>query len=134
LAATTYLTKPFSIEELLLKIEIFLRRRNISQPKKKDIYQLGLFKFDYPNLSLQEGEDQKSLTQKEADLLRFFAQNKNQVLKRPQILEELWGENDYFMGRSLDVFISRLRKYLSSDPELRIENIHGVGFRFRCPE
>jgi len=70
------------------------------------------------------------LTQKEADLLKFFIENKNIVLKRSEILEKLWGEDDYFLGRSLDVFISRLRKYLKSDGNLKIENIHGVGFRF----
>jgi len=64
--------------------------------------------------------------------LKFFIENKNEVLKRAQILESLWGEDDYFMGRSLDVFISRLRKYLKADENLKIENIHGVGFRFNA--
>ncbi|MCB0642450.1 MAG: response regulator transcription factor [Phaeodactylibacter sp.] len=127
-----YITKPFSIEELLLKIEIFLRRRHINAPRPDDQLAIGNFTFDYANLALINGEQQKALTQKEADLLRFFVENKNQVLKRSLILERLWGENDYFLGRSLDVFISRLRKYLKADERLKIENIHGVGFRFKC--
>ena len=78
-------------------------------------------------------EESRQLTQKEADLLQLFAASPNVVLKRSTILERLWGENDYFMGRSLDVFISRLRKYLKRDDQLKIENIHGVGFKFVCP-
>ena len=73
---------------------------------------------------------QKTLTQKEADLLKYFIEHKNVVLKRSEILETLWGEDDYFLGRSLDVFISRLRKYLKTENSIKIENIHGVGFRF----
>ncbi|MFZ2897681.1 MAG: response regulator transcription factor [Saprospiraceae bacterium] len=127
-----YITKPFSIEELLLKIEIFLRRRNIHQPPAPTRYRFGEYEFDYENLQLARKGDSRSLTQKEADLLRFFLDHPNQVIKRATILEELWGEDDYFMGRSLDVFISRLRKYLSEDESLKIENIHGVGFKFKC--
>ena len=78
---------------------------------------------------IQKGRQEKQLTQKEADLLKFFIENQNAVLKRSDILETLWGEDDYFLGRSLDVFISRLRKYLKLDDSLKIENIHGVGFR-----
>lgn len=127
-----YITKPFSIEELLLKIEIFLRRRNIHQPPAPTRYNFGEYEFDYENLQLARKGESRTLTQKEADLLRFFLDHPNQVIKRATILEELWGEDDYFMGRSLDVFISRLRKYLGEDESLKIENIHGVGFKFRC--
>jgi DNA-binding response OmpR family regulator len=73
------------------------------------------------------------LTQKEADLLRLLCQKRNEVVRRAEVLEALWGKNDYFLGRSLDVFISRLRKYLSADSRLRIDNIHGIGFLFVCP-
>ena len=131
LGADDYITKPFSIEELILKIEIFLKRSQIVIKEQPTIFQIGQFSFDYKNLELSSQKDsKKQLTQKEADLLKFFIENKNEVLKRAQILESLWGEDDYFMGRSLDVFISRLRKYLKADESLKIENIHGVGFRF----
>lgn len=126
-----YITKPFSIEELMLKIDIFLRRRNITEARENDNFKLGAFEFDYANLALKHPEKERTLTQREADLLKFLLENKNRVLKRSDILEKLWGEDDYFLGRSLDVFISRLRKYLSSDDTLKIENIHGVGFRFK---
>ena len=134
LGADDYITKPFSIEELILKIEIFLKRSQIiTKENPTVVFQVGQFNFDYKNLELSTNENsKKQLTQKEADLLKFFIENKNEVLKRAQILESLWGEDDYFMGRSLDVFISRLRKYLKADKSLKIENIHGVGFRFNA--
>lgn len=132
LGADDYITKPFSIEELILKIEIFLRRSKIFLPNSATQFKIGLFDFDYNNLSLSDNGESQRLTQKEADLLRLFVQNKNQVIKRSAILEKLWGEDDYFLGRSLDVFISRLRKYLKRDTQLKIENIHGVGFRLKA--
>ena len=132
LGGDDYITKPFSIEELILKIEIFLRRSKISIPQEVAQYRIGGYEFDYENLSLHKENYQKVLTQKEADLLKYFVQNKNTVLKRSDILESIWGEDDYFMGRSLDVFISRLRKYLKEDEQLKIENIHGVGFRLKA--
>lgn len=131
LGGDDYITKPFSIEELILKIEIFLRRRNISAPQPVSKYHLGIFEFDYPNLELSSNGHTETLTQREADLLKYFLDQPNQVVKRSDILETLWGEDDYFLGRSLDVFISRLRKYLKADESLKIENIHGVGFRFK---
>ncbi len=133
LGADDYITKPFSIEELILKVQIFLKRRNIvgDVDDSAKEFDLGNYLFDYKNLELKNSETAKKLTQKEADLLRFFIRNKNEVLKRSDILETLWGEDDYFMGRSLDVFISRLRKYLKEDERLKIENIHGVGFRLK---
>jgi two-component system, OmpR family, response regulator VicR len=130
LGADDYLTKPFSIEELILKIEIFLRRSKISGPGTQTSFLIGSYAFDYKNLLLKAEGFNKVLTQREADLLYLLFQHKNEVIKRNVILEKLWGEDDFFMGRSLDVFISRLRKYLSKDEGLRIENIHGVGFRF----
>src|SRR5690606_23249117 len=133
LGADDYITKPFSIEELILKIEIFLKRNKITSGRTTEVseMQIGKFTFDYKNLELRNNGQIRTLTQKEADLLRFFVQNKNEVVKRAQILEARWGEDDYFMGRSLDVFISRLRKYLKADDNLKIENIHGVGFRLK---
>jgi len=131
IGADDYITKPFSIEELLLKIQVFLKRSKVFHAVEKE-NKLGGYLFDYKNLSLNHGVNKKMLTQKEADLLNLFYLNQNLVIKRSEILEKIWGEDDYFMGRSLDVFISRLRKYLKYDESLRIENIHGVGFRLKC--
>jgi DNA-binding response OmpR family regulator len=132
LGADDYMTKPFSIEELILKIEVFLKRKfvNIRQSNK---YAVGKLTFDYKNLSIINGSDAKTLTQREADLLKLLIENKNNVIKREEILERVWGQNDYFLGRSMDVFISRLRKYLSDDETLKIDNIHGVGFKLIAP-
>ncbi len=125
-----YITKPFSIEELLLKIKVFLKRSKVFVTSLDDtIFSIGAYSFDYENLSLFHPNQTKTLTQRESDLLKLLIENKGKVLKRTKILEELWGENDYFMGRSLDVFISRLRKYLSLDPSIQLVNIHGVGFK-----
>ncbi len=131
LGADDYITKPFSIEELILKVEIFLKRKNITGAGAAPKSQVGSFQFDYPNLTLSGHGHTATLTQREADLLKLFLDQPNQVVKRSEILEKLWGEDDYFLGRSLDVFISRLRKYLSEDENVKIENIHGVGFRFK---
>jgi DNA-binding response OmpR family regulator len=129
LGADDYITKPFSIEELILKIEVFLKRKYIDIQSSEKIV-LGKYNFDYNNLTLTNGDTAETLTQKEADLLKMLAENKNQVIKRESILERIWGQNDYFLGRSMDVFISRLRKYLKADENIQIENVHGVGFRF----
>lgn len=130
LGADDYITKPFSIEELILKIEVFLRRSRITSTPSPAEYKVGKYLFNHQNLQLRLNEEMRRLTQKEADLLRYFIRHKNQVIKRSDILEEIWGENDYFLGRSLDVFISRLRKYLKEDEDIKVENIHGVGFCF----
>ncbi len=128
LGADDYITKPFSIEELILKIEVFLRRKYVTV-SVNDQYKIGLYIFDYRNLTLSLQNDHRSLTQKEADLLKMLLDHKNNVVKRSLILEKLWGEDDYFLGRSMDVFISRLRKYLSGDDKIKLDNIHGVGFK-----
>lgn len=130
LGADDYLVKPFSIEELLLKIEIFLRRSKRTNSLESLQYELGLFTFKVEEQALYKGQQKINLTQREAQLLKFFLENKNRVVKREEILKCLWGDDDYFMGRSLDVFISRLRKILSSETTIQIENIHAVGFKF----
>jgi DNA-binding response OmpR family regulator len=130
LGADDYLVKPFSIEELLLKIEIFLKRSQKNNETEKSIYEIGKYQFDTKNFILFNENEKTSLTQREAELLKLFLDNKNVVLKREQILTSLWGDDDYFMGRSLDVFISRLRKILSNEKEIAIDNLHGIGFRF----
>jgi len=130
LGADDYLVKPFSIEELLLKIEIFLKRSQKNIPTAKTIYEVGKYQFDTKNFILFTDEEKVGLTQREAELLKLFLDHKNSVLKREQILTSLWGTDDYFMGRSLDVFISRLRKILANEEGISIENLHGIGFRF----
>lgn len=124
-----YITKPFSIEELTLKVKIFLKRRIVrSSEQLPTSFQIGQYTFDYEDLKLND----KRLTQREAEVLRLLALHQNEIVKREIILKEIWGEDDYFHGRSLDVFISRLRKYLSQDSSVHIENIHSVGFKLKC--
>jgi DNA-binding response OmpR family regulator len=130
LGADDYLVKPFSIEELLLKIEIFLKRSLKNAILDKSIYSVGKYQFDCKNYLVFTDSEKIVLTQRESDLLKLFLDNKNVVLKREQILKSLWGDDDYFMGRSLDVFISRLRKILSHENGIAIENLHGIGFKF----
>ncbi|MCC6815870.1 MAG: response regulator transcription factor [Saprospiraceae bacterium] len=134
LGGDDYLTKPFSIEELYLKIEIFLRRSKVFEAPSQEVeIQVGIYKYMPMEYQLSYNNNVRILTQRESELLDYLIKNKNKVIKRSAILESLWGEDDYFMGRSLDVFISRLRKYLSEDPSIKIDNIHGIGFKFVCP-
>lgn len=128
LGADDYLTKPFSIEELVLRVEALVRRSKFAVIQA-DTHQIGRYSFHYPNLSLQYESHTQTLTQKEADVLRMLCQHAGQTLKREEILRQVWGSDDYFLGRSLDVFISRLRKYLNGDPDVEIANLHGIGFR-----
>ncbi|MFH0866476.1 MAG: response regulator transcription factor [Bacteroidota bacterium] len=136
LGADDYITKPFSIEELIFKIEVFLKRSKISYTKvvEQSVISFNSFILDFDNLTLKNEKDRVRLTPKEAELLRYMILNKNNILKKEQILKEIWGNDDYYLSRSLDVFISRLRKYLKPDAAVSIENIHGVGFRLNCME
>jgi DNA-binding response OmpR family regulator len=129
LGADDYLVKPFSIEELVLKIDVFLQRsrKNFTENHQ---YMTGIFRFDSQNYEISCDDEKTILTQREADLLKLFLQNPGRVLKREEILKALWGTDDYFLGRSLDVFISRLRKILSKDPRISIENLHSIGFKY----
>lgn len=130
IGADDYLVKPFSIEELVLKIEIFINRSQKKFNAHKITYKVGSFDFNPENFSLHNNSGKEiMLTQREAELLKFFLDHKNEVLKREQILTALWGKDDYFLGRSLDVFVSRLRKLLADDNKIKIENLHGIGFR-----
>jgi DNA-binding response OmpR family regulator len=134
LGGDDYITKPYSIEELILRIEVFLRRNKVQSDVPTQEYRLGAYLFDYSNLTITYQNETSNLTEREADLLKYLAENANRVIKRSEILLSVWGEDDYFLGRSLDVFVSRLRKYLKADEQVSIDNIHGVGFRFVIPE
>jgi DNA-binding response OmpR family regulator len=131
LGADDYIVKPFNIEELTLKIEVFLKRsRIIKTETAKIIEAIGRCTLDMNLLQLDCSGEIKKLTYREAELIRYFSRNRNKLLAREQILEAVWGGNDYFSGRSLDVFISRLRKFFQEDPSVRIENRHGLGYIF----
>lgn len=126
--ADDYITKPFSLEELFYRVEVFLRRTRDSHAQD-EVMNVGKFQFDPFSFTLKCNDDEKTLTQKEAEVLKLLYRNRDRVLKREEILTEVWGNDDYFMGRSMDVFISKLRKYLKTDPDIQIVNYHGVGFR-----
>jgi DNA-binding response OmpR family regulator len=125
-----YLVKPFSMEELFLRIDVFLRRT--SNGDAADMLKVGAYSFDVRNLTLHHPSGDKVLTQKESEVLELLCRNKDRILKREEILKKVWGDDDYFLGRSLDVFISKLRKYLKEDPTIEIVNYHAVGFRLEA--
>jgi DNA-binding response OmpR family regulator len=131
IGADDYITKPFSIEELILKIEIFLKRSSIdsSRMQKETVYLIGKYVFSYSGLQITNGNETHSLTHREAELLAYFCIHSGTILKRDDILNKVWGNDHFFSSRSLDVFISRLRKLLQSDPKVKIENIHNIGYR-----
>lgn len=132
--ADDYITKPFSFEELFYRIEVFLRRRKPLLDAKHIVAKLGNYVFDSAKLTLDCPQCSKTLTQREALILQLLCRHQNNTLKREEILNHVWGSDDYFMGRSLDVFISKLRKYLQHDPAVQIINQHGVGFSLRIEE
>lgn len=129
IGADDYLVKPFSMEELVLKIEIFISRNKKTSKGERKIFSAGSFQFDPTNFIVSGKETKTELTQREAALLQYFLENKNTVLKREQILSAVWGQDDYFFGRSLDVFISKLRKLFAGDDSVKIETLHGIGFK-----
>jgi len=130
LGADDFLVKPFSMEELIYKIKVFLKRKAIVSVAEKVEIQIGEYTFFPSKLILAKNGKTKELTAKETSLLKMFNDNIDKTLKREDILLKLWGKNDYFLGRSLDVFIARLRKYLAEDENLKIITVRGVGFRF----
>lgn len=131
LGADDYITKPFSAEELILRIKAILKRN----PKfKEDIrdkstYTIGKYVFNYTNFELSIEGKRIKLTKKESDLLKILATHLGQVIEREIIANMVWGDDSYFVGRSMDVFITKLRKHLSDDERISITNVHGVGFR-----
>jgi DNA-binding response OmpR family regulator len=129
IGADDYITKPFSIDELALRMEVFLERSNIYDGETRPTVEIGKSVIDFKNQCIHFRDKDRELTQRENELLRFLIGNAGRVVKREEILKEIWGDDNYFLGRSLDVFISRLRKIMASEPAVQIQNIHGVGFR-----
>lgn len=126
-----YITKPFSIEELILRIKAILRRTSIGIQEDCSVRQIGSYQFFPNDFELKISDETIKLTYLESNLLDYFIQHPNQILERDVLLMHVWGNSDYYKGRSMDVFISRLRKHLSKDENILIENIHGHGFRLR---
>ncbi len=126
-----YVTKPFSMEELLLRIHAVLKRGTspASPAETPSRFQIGKYEFDYDRQMLRIKDKQQKLTTKEADLLRLLCLNKNRTLERDVALKTIWQDDSYFTGRSMDVFVSRLRKYFNEDSGVEIINVHGKGFK-----
>lgn len=125
--ADDYITKPFSMEELIYRIEAILRRTR--KDSNKHIFTIGKYTFDSNKQILQFDNNIQKLTTKESELLRLLCQNKNQILERNYALKAIWIDDNYFNARSMDVYITKLRKYLQDDPSIEILNIHGKGFK-----
>lgn len=123
-----YITKPFSMEELIYRIEVFLRRAK-SSPTDSTILSIGQYEFDLNSFSIKFEDQVQKLTRREAEILQYLHDRIDTLVKREDLLIAIWGDDDYFKGRSLDVFISKLRKYLKKDKDVDIENYHGVGFK-----
>jgi len=128
LGGDDYITKPFDEDELVRRINAILKRSFKVTEDTDCKCQIGKFDFDHSNLELSFDGKLTRITKKEADVLILLCNSRNSLVKREEILLKVWGENDYFMGRSLDVFITKLRKHLKPDPAIKIENVHGVGF------
>jgi DNA-binding response OmpR family regulator len=133
LGGDDYITKPFRIEELLLRVNALLKR--VAEAVKSDStelpskFEIGNYQFDYTAQLIQHGDSQQKVSTKEAELLRLLCLKKNQVLTREEALLSIWHDDNYFNGRSMDVFLSKLRKYLKEDPKVEIINVHGKGYK-----
>ena len=132
LGADDYIIKPVDEEELIARIEAVLRRSATTKTVEPVCYSIGKYLFDYPNQLLILGDKKQSITLKEAAVLKLLCEHKGRILDRKNALKKLWGESDFFTRRSMDVFISHLRKYLSEDPAIEIKNIHGKGYVLNC--
>lgn len=131
LGADDYITKPFSMEELLVRMKAILRRASKTDDPNADtgIYEIGEFVFDFKRQTLKKNEITQKLTSKESELLKLLCQKMNDVLDRSYALKVIWHDDSYFNARSMDVYITKLRKYLKDDPQIELMNVHGIGFK-----
>ena len=135
IGADDYMTKPFSMEELIFRIEAILRRiSNDNQPSDQNVYHIGLYSFDVRKQILSHDGEEVKLTTKESELLRLLVANANKVLERNYALKAIWIDDNYFNARSMDVYITKLRKLLKEDETVQIINIHGKGYKLIVPE
>lgn len=132
IGADDYITKPFSMEELLFRIEAILRRTHSGSGNQQDVFKVGRYDFDAQKQTLTIDKQAQKLTTKEAELLKLLCNNKNKVLERNFALRTIWFDDNYFNARSMDVYITKLRKYLKQDPAVEIINVHGKGFKIIC--
>jgi DNA-binding response OmpR family regulator len=130
--ADDYICKPFSIQELLMRIDVFLRRSKVLHSEKPLTFKIGKITFLYSEQRIVSGNDVYDMTQRESELLLFLCKNPNRLLTREETLVEVWGKDDFYLGRSMDVYMTKLRKYLRTDESIRLETIHGTGFRFNA--
>lgn len=131
--ADDYITKPFSMEELVLRIEAIIRRVRGKKVKEQQIYNFGNLKFDTQKQILSISDQETKLTTKESELLALLCAHANQILERNHALKQIWVDDNYFNARSMDVYITKLRKLLKADPEIEIINIHGKGYKLIVP-
>jgi two-component system, OmpR family, response regulator len=133
LGADDYISKPFDTEVLLCKISAIIKRQSTSPVTNESIFNIGTYRFDSKLRQIQRGDEIQKLSPKESDLLKLLCQNQNELLPRETALRKIWGDDGYFTARSMDVFVTKLRKFLSGDPDIEIKNIHGSGFSLEAP-
>jgi len=128
IGADDYITKPFDTEVLIFKLRAILKRQSGVQTKESDFYQIGNYLFDYKLRTIEHNTSKQKLSPKEAELLKMLCDNQNELLPRETALKKIWGDDGYFTARSMDVYLTKLRKLLTEDPSVEIRNIHGSGF------
>ncbi len=132
IGANDYIKKPFSMEELIVRVKALLRSKSVYEQQpipNTELWTIGDFQFDYPKQTLTHPQQERKLTNREAEILHLLCQHQNQVLERKPVLLQLWGDDTFFNARSMDVFITKLRKYFKADPRVEIVNVRGVGYK-----